>query len=73
MAYRLDLSTEAGRFITGSNFGHFKGSKWMPVVGCSSRLGRRVPFGLVVSPTVGASMLARLKHQGIITRSTNKA
>jgi len=73
MAYGLDLSTKARRFITRSNFGHFKGSKWVPVVGCGGRLGRRVPFGSVVSPTVGAGMLARSKHQGIITRSTNKA
>jgi hypothetical protein len=62
MAIGLDLSTEAGRFITGSNFGHFSGSKWVPVVGCGGRLGRRVPIGSVVSPPVGAGMLARPKH-----------
>jgi hypothetical protein len=45
MAYGLNLSTKAGRFTIGSNFGHFSGLKWVPVVGCGGRLGRKVPFG----------------------------
>jgi hypothetical protein len=56
IAHGLDLSTEAGRFITGSNLGHFSSSKWVPVVGCGAKLGRKVPLGSVVSPTVGGML-----------------